>query len=169
MARHEPDADFTAYINARMLWLRRVAYLLCRDWDRADDLAQTAITRLYARWPKVRDSVENLDGYLRTILVNTYLTEQRSPWWRRLSLHQEHDSEPVFEFESDTGLDLQAALNALGPRQRAVIVLRYYCDLSVEQTAAELGCTPSTVKSQSSRGLATLRRVLASDSSLTTP
>ena len=64
MARHEPDADFTPYMSGRMLWLRRVAYLLCRDWDRADDLAQTAITRLYMRWPKVRDSVENLDGYL---------------------------------------------------------------------------------------------------------
>lgn len=169
MARHEPDADFTAYINGRMLWLRRVAYLLCRDWDRADDLAQTAITRLYTRWPKVRDSVENLDGYLRTILVNTYLTEQRSPWWKRLGLPQGHESEPAVEIDSDTGLDLRAALNALAPRQRAVIVLRYYCDLSVEQTAAELGCAPSTVKSQASRGLATLRRALESDSSLTTP
>ena len=177
MARHEPDADFTAYMSGRMLWLRRVAYLLCRDWDRADDLAQTAITRLYMRWPKVRDSVDNLDGYLRTILVNAYLTEQRSPWWKRISLHADHDEDaeqrqsggPAFEFDADTSLDLRAALTALAPRQRAVIVLRYYCDLSVEQTAQELGCMPSTVKSQTARALATLRRVLGSEFPIAAP
>jgi len=165
MVRNESaDAEFTAYINERMLWLRRVAYLLCRDWHRADDLAQTAITRCYARWPKIRGNVDNLDGYLRTILVNVYLTEQRSPWWRRLSLQQDHDGAQAGEADPDIALDLRAALAALAPRQRAVITLRYYCDLSVEQTATELGCTPSTVKSQTSRALVTLRRVLESES-----
>jgi RNA polymerase sigma-70 factor (sigma-E family) len=161
MADPIPDGDFVEYITQRSLWLRRVAYLLCQDWHRADDLAQTAMTRLYAAWPRARQ-VENLDGYLRRILINSYLTEQRKPWWRRQAEELFPADLPAPDADHDAVMDLRRALAILPPRQRAAIVLRYYCDLSVEQTAAELGCSNGTVKSQTSRGLEALRRILAS-------
>ena len=78
MAHHIPDGDFVDYMTGRSLWLRRVAYLLCQDWHQADDLAQTAMTKLYAQWPRAC-AFDHLDAYLRTILVNTYLSESRNP------------------------------------------------------------------------------------------
>ncbi len=160
MAPHIPDGDFVEYMAAHALWLRRVAYLLCQDWDQADDLAQTAMTKLYAHWPRAR-KVENLDAYLRTILVNTFLSEARRPWWKRIAL-LDHvaDDLPAETPDLDASLDVRDALADLPPRQRATLVLRYYCDLTVEQTAAELGCSQGTVKSNTSRGLASLRVLL---------
>ncbi|MEY9861065.1 RNA polymerase sigma-70 factor (sigma-E family) [Catenulispora sp. GAS73] len=167
MAEHQPDRDFVEFVSGRVLWLRRIAFLLCQDWHHADDLAQTALTKLYAVWPKAR-SADNLDAYLRTILVNTYINETRRPFWRRLVTADTgilHDL-PDRVHDSDTELDLRAALAELPARQRAAVVLRYYCDLSVEQTAVELNCSPGTVKSQTARGLATLRRILQAQPSL---
>jgi RNA polymerase sigma-70 factor (sigma-E family) len=143
-------------------WLRRVAYLLCQDWHRADDLVQTAITKLYVHWRRV-SKLENLDAYVRAVLVNTYLAEQRTTWWRRvvpIQSPRERDAAAVTA-DLDVALDLAAALAALPARQRAAVVLRHYCDLSVEEAADVLQCSPGTVKSQTSRGLATLRAALA--------
>jgi RNA polymerase sigma-70 factor (sigma-E family) len=161
MAPHIPDEDFVEYMSLRALWLRRVAYLLCQDWDQADDLAQSAMTRLYAQWPRAR-SFDNLDGYLRRIVVNCFLDETRRPWWRRVVSHDAAGLDPLAarEFDLDAALDLRKALDALPPRQRATIVLRYYCDLSVEQTATELHCSQGTVKSNTARGLSALRTLL---------
>ncbi len=157
------DEAYTAYVSAKVPWLRRVAYLLCEDWHRADDLVQTTITKLYINWRRAA-RVENLDGYVRTILVNTYLAEQRTSWWRRVvPMHQPGEHEAVAAAEAvdiDAGLDTVAALAALPPRQRTAIVLRHYCDLSIEETAAMLGCSTGTIKSQTARGLATLRATL---------
>ncbi len=161
MAKDEPDADFIAFITDRMLWLRRVAFALCQDWHEADDLAQTSIAKFYTRWPRIR-STDNLDGYLRTIVVNTYLSARRGPWWRRVTLHHPPTEAPSFDPDITTRAELRDALAAIPPRQRAAIVLRFYCDLTVEQTAHELGCSPGTVKSQTSRGLAALRRIMES-------
>lgn len=160
MAPHIPDEDFVEYMAAHALWLRRVAYLLCQDWDQADDLAQASMTKLYAHWPRAR-KFDNLDGYLRTILVNTFISETRRPWWRRV-VSPEHITEDlaIETPDLDASLDVRDALAALPPRQRATIVLRYYCDLTVEQTAAELKCSQGTVKSNTSRGLASLRALL---------
>lgn len=167
MAPHIPDEDFVDYLNRRALWLRRVAFLLCQDWNQADDLAQSAMTRLYAQWPRAR-SFDNLDGYLRRILLNCFLDETRRPWWRRLVSHEDADVHPAApEIDLDASLDLRNALAALPPRQRATIVLRYYCDLSVEQTAAELQCSQGTVKSNTSRGLTALRALLESQGGVT--
>jgi RNA polymerase sigma-70 factor (sigma-E family) len=157
--QREQDESYTSYVTARSLWLQRVAYLLCHDWQRAGDLVQTTVTQLYVHWPRA-GKVENLDGYTRTILVRAYLTEQRSAWWRRVSVKAEPPDTAVEPVASEAALDLRAALTALPPRQRAAIVLRFYCDLTVEQTAAELRCSPGTVKSQTSRALAALRRAL---------
>lgn len=162
MAAVQRDAEFTEYVNARAIWLRRTAYLLCQDWHRADDLTQAALLRLYLNWERARD-VEHLDAYARTILVNIYLNEQRSSWWKRIRLAQPAlPPEPQAPNPGDTegSLDLLAALAALPPRQRAALVLRYYCDLSIADTAQLLGCTTGTIKSQTSRGLDTLRHIL---------
>ncbi|MFJ8045628.1 SigE family RNA polymerase sigma factor [Kitasatospora sp. NPDC096147] len=161
MASELRNAEFAAYVAARNGWLRKVAYLLCADWHRADDLVQESITKLYVQWSRVRKA-ENVDGYARKVLVNTFLAEQRTSWWRRTDRTDtplDGALPPVGDLEA--ALDLQRALAALPPRQRATVVLRYYCDLSVEQTADALGCSPGNVKSQSSRGLDALRRSLA--------
>ena len=152
------DEEYTAYVTARLPWLQRVAYLLCQDWHRADDLVQVAITRLYVQWRRA-SGVENIDGYARTVLVRAFLAEQRTAWWRRVSVVGEPPEQPD-QAEQLTDMDLRVALAALPPRQRAAVVLRHYCDLSVEQTADVLNCSSGTVKSQTARGLASLRRAL---------
>ncbi len=168
MAKPDRDAEFTEYVSARQGWLRRVAYLLCGDWHRADDLVQSSITKLYAHWHRA-SRADNVDGYARRTLVNTYLAEQRSGWARWTILHRfggdgggalELEPGPPAVGDLELGLDLKEALARLPPRQRATVVLRFYCDLSVEQTAQIMGCSQGNVKSQSSRGLATLRNLL---------
>ena len=162
MATLRRDAEFTTYVQARRPWLRRIAYLLCHDWHRADDLTQAAFLRLYLNWGRAQRA-ENLDAYVRRILVNVFLNEQRSSWWQRTSHHQvdvdEITRSPTDEV--DGAIDLVVALARIPPRQRAALVLRYYCDLSVAETAALLDCSDGTIKSQSSRGLDALRAVLA--------
>lgn len=162
MIKRDTDAAYVEYVSAKALWFRRVAFLLCRDLDRADDLVQTSITKLYVDWARIRN-VDNLDGYARTIIVNTFLAEQRSPWWKRVTLGHEPELEEIGgEAEDlDLGIDLGEALAEVPPRQRAVLVLRFYCDLSVQEAAAVLGCSTGNVKSQTSRGLSTLRNHLA--------
>lgn len=150
------DDEFTHFATVRLASIRRVAYLLCQDWQRADDLVQTAITRLYVRWARAR-SMEHTEAYLRTILVREYLSEQRSGWARRVSLDAQLPETSYPEPDRDIALDVRAALAALPPRQRATLVLRFYCDLNVEQTAELLGCSVGTVKSQSAKALDALR------------
>lgn len=160
MASAEREAAYTAYVAARLPWLRRVAFLLCRDWHRADDLVQTTVTKLYAGWGRV-GRMENLDGYARKVLINSYLAEQRSPWWKRVAPHGAAIEGGVTgQPDLESALDLRAALRTLAPRQRATLVLRYYEQLSVEETAHALGCSTGNVKSQTARALATLRRTL---------
>ena len=166
MAKPDRDAAFTEYVSARQGWLRRVAYLLCGDWHRADDLVQSSITKLYTQWHRA-SRADNLDAYARRTLVNTFLAEQRSGWAKWTVLNRfgggaepEPEPTPIGTVDLDLGLDLKEALARLPPRQRATVVLRFYCDLSIEQTAQVMGCSAGNVKSQSSRGLATLRNLL---------
>ncbi|MFF2631077.1 SigE family RNA polymerase sigma factor [Kitasatospora griseola] len=161
MAELTRDEEFTAFVASRAVWLRRVAYLLCADWHRADDLVQEAVTRLYLHWGRA-GRADNPDGYARTVLVNVFLAEQRTAWWRRSRPAAQPPERAVPEAaDLAVSLDLQKALAALPPRQRATVVLRYYCDLTVEQTAAAMGCSNGNVKSQSSRALEALRRSTA--------
>ncbi|WP_405021134.1 SigE family RNA polymerase sigma factor [Kitasatospora sp. NBC_00070] len=162
MAKVSRDAEFTAFVTSRSGWLRKVAYLLCTDWHRADDLVQECIAKLYVNWHRATRA-DNLDGYARTVLVNTFLAEQRTSWWRRTARGQAvvDGAAPIGELEAS--LDLRRALAALPARQRATVVLRYYCDLTVDQTAEALGCSAGNVKSQTSRGLDTLRRTLTDE------
>ena len=89
--------------------------------------------------------------------MREFLSEQRSGWARRVSLDATTPDSPGFAPDRDTVLDVQMALAALPPRQRATLALRFYCDLSVEQTAVLLGCSAGTVKSQTAKGIAALR------------
>ncbi len=150
------DDEFTEFASTKIATMRRVAYLLCQDWQRADDLVQAAITRLYVRWDRAR-TLEHVDGYARMILVREYLGERRSGWARRVALDAAVPDTPGPVPDRDTALDLRAALASLPPRQRATVVLRYYCDLSVEQTAELLGCSTGTIKSQTAKAIQTLR------------
>jgi RNA polymerase sigma-70 factor (sigma-E family) len=153
------DAEYTEYVSARLAALRRVAYLLCHDWYRADDLVQAAITRLYLHWGRAR-TVEHRDAYARAVLVREFLEECRSSWVRRVTLHGQLPDVAGHVTDPAAALDVRTALAVLPPRQRATLVLRFYCDLNIDQTAQVLGCSPGTVKSQTAKGLAALRRVL---------
>jgi RNA polymerase sigma-70 factor (sigma-E family) len=153
------DAEYVEFVQSRLTWLRRVAYLLCQDWHSADDLVQVAITRLFTHWPRVQ-RMDNVDGYVRTILFRAFLSDQRSTWRGRVVLVSSPPDKVASGTDHDTVLDIRQALTAVPPRQRATLVLRFYCDLDVEQAAAALGCSPGTVKSQTAKGLAAMRREL---------
>ena len=151
----ERDADFSAYMHARQPGLLRTAYLLTGDRHTAEDLVQVAFAKLYLSWERVRDR-EALDGYVRRILVN-----EHNSLWRRAWKRREHATDDLPESglhdTYDEGSDLWAAIQSLPRRTRAVIVLRYYEDLSEAEIAEALGISRGTVKSQASRGLGLLR------------
>ncbi|MEU8657578.1 SigE family RNA polymerase sigma factor [Actinoplanes philippinensis] len=154
------DIAFAEYFAARSSAMRATAFLLCGDWHRAEDLTQSAFTKLYLRWNRVQRH-ESLDPYLRRVLISSFIDEGRWGWWRRERPHDariEHAADPE---PSEDRVTLMRALAQVPPRQRAVLVLRYWQDLSVEETAAALGCTAGTVKSQAARGLETLRTLVA--------
>jgi RNA polymerase sigma-70 factor (sigma-E family) len=149
------EADYREFVVSRYDALRRVAYLLCRDWHTADDLVSITLGKLYRHWHRGKDA-HNLDAYVRAMLTRTWLDELRRPWRREIAT----ESLPEAVQPAPTPTDRVALLTLLGrlpPRQRAVVVLRHYCDLSVEETADILGISAGAVKSQSARGLAALR------------
>jgi RNA polymerase sigma-70 factor (sigma-E family) len=150
------DDEFTQYVIVRLGSMRRMAYLLCQDWQRADDLVQSAITRLYIHWGRA-GAVQHPDAYARTVLVREFLAEQRLGWHRKVSLDVPLPDTPPAGPDLETVLDIRAALASLPPRQRATIVLRFHCDLTVEQTAQLLGCSAGTVKSQTAKAIDALR------------
>ncbi|WP_432978262.1 SigE family RNA polymerase sigma factor [Dactylosporangium sp. CA-233914] len=157
------EEEFHEFARSRMPALRRAAYLLCGDWSRGDDVVQRTLTDVYARWKRVR-GFDNIDAYVRTVLVHRFIDEQRRGWWSRVHLVErlpDRSVEDVALQSVAVGLDLRNALAELPPRQRAVLVLRFFCDMSVEQTADALRCAPGTVKSQTSAALGTMRRILA--------
>ncbi|OLF10269.1 RNA polymerase subunit sigma-24 [Actinophytocola xinjiangensis] len=150
------EAAYRDYVTARMDSLRRVAYLLCRDWHTADDLVSVTITKLYRHFARVKDEVR-LDGYVRRIMLRVWLDERRRPWRREQPTADLPDVEQPTRHEVVDRAQVLDLLDGLPPRQRAAVVLRLYCDLSVAETAEILGCTAGTVKSQTARGLDTLR------------
>jgi RNA polymerase sigma-70 factor (sigma-E family) len=153
------EREYVDYVTGRLPLLKRAAYLLCGDSDRADDLVQSTITRLFVHWARASQA-ENLDGYVHRILVRRYLDEQRLRWSRvRMTsmLPERVEQFPTGVEDADV---VQAALRTLPNGQRAVLVLRFLCDLSVDSTAAALHCSPGNVKAQTSRGLHALRALL---------
>jgi RNA polymerase sigma-70 factor (sigma-E family) len=148
------EAAFRDYVSARMERLRRTAYLYCRDWHTADDLVGTTLVKLYEHWHRAQRA-GNLDAYVHGMLAHAWLDERRRPWRRERSVPELPESTASRAAGDDA--DLLALLAELPPRRRACVVLRFYCDLSVEQTAEILGISPGTVKSQTARGLDALR------------
>lgn len=136
--------------------------MLCGDWHRADDLTQLAFVRLASSWHRLRDP-EAVDSYVRTCLLRSYLSDQRRAWRRREWATAEVPEPGGVPDTAEVAADRVTVMRALGqvpPRQRAVLVCRYYEGLDVATTAALLGCSEGTVKSQTARGLDGLRRLL---------
>lgn len=152
MSGPSPEAEFEEFFLARGPALRRIAYVVVRDWHVADDVTQSAMTKLYRAWPRIRR--ESLEAYARRTVVNEAISAIRRP--RREWPSADVPDTPAPEI-TDHGLDLDRALGLLAPQQRAIVALRFLDDLSVSEVAAALGVAEGTVKSQTSRGLATLR------------
>jgi RNA polymerase sigma-70 factor (sigma-E family) len=151
------DADFAAYMQARQASLLRTAYLLTGDRHTAEDLTQTAFAKLYLAWDKVRDQ-GSIDGYVRRIVVNEHNSLWRRAWKRReLSSDQLPENPHHDTYDGGAGRELWELVQTLPRKARAVVVLRYYEEMTEAETAEVLGISVGTVKSQSSRALAALR------------
>ncbi|MEU1618891.1 SigE family RNA polymerase sigma factor [Streptomyces sp. NPDC005722] len=161
------DADFDEFVTARGHRLLKVAWLLTGDAHLAEDLLQTVLVKVWPKWGAIAGG--NPEAYVRKALVNTHLS-----WWQRRwrgEVPHPHDhltalagpgaGAAVDPFATvDREQWLSDAIRLLPPRQRAVVVLRYFEDLSVEETAQVLGCRPGTVRSHTSKALAMLREHL---------
>lgn len=159
MSAASRDEEFSAFVAARQAHLRRIAYAVCGDWHRADDLLQTALVKLYVAWPRLhRDGRQ--EAYTRQIIVRSNIDESRRPWRRERPGLDGHDPAARPGLGTEERSALFDALQDLPVGQRKVVVLRHWLGLSVEETAAELGISTGTVKSQSSRALHTLQSVL---------
>lgn len=159
----ERSSEFVAFTRAHRADLVRTATLLCAgDVALAEDVVQQALTRLYLSWSRVRRAASPL-AYARTTLTHAFIDETRRAHRRRETTYA--DPEPAHQATTE-GPDVElrqvmlAALASLGPRQRAVVVLRHWHDLDVAETARILDCSTGTVKSQNARALAHLRAVL---------
>ena len=151
------DEEFVAFMAASQGRLCRVAYLVCGDWHRAEDIVQTALAQVYARWSRIRPE-DGPGGYAHRAVVNAAIDELRRPWRREQAAENLPDRAALVE--DGITLAVVHALAALPARQRAVVVLRYVEDLDVETTARLLGISTGTVKSQAAKGLAGLRVLL---------
>jgi RNA polymerase sigma-70 factor (sigma-E family) len=156
----EDEWSFDAFVRARMPALLRFAHALTGDPHTAADLVQDALERTGVRWSKLRRT-DDPEAYVRRAIVNG-----RTSRWRKLRRESLVDAVPEPRGQADPSThdaDLWRLLATLPARQRAVVVLRYYEDMSEDQIARTLGCAPGTVKSQSSKALAKLRAALADD------
>jgi RNA polymerase sigma-70 factor (sigma-E family) len=147
--------------------LARLAYLLCGDHDLADDLVQNCLIRMYGAWCRI-EQPDGVDAYVRRVLLRCWLSERRVTWRRLESRHSpvpdhvDERADPTQGVESAHFREvLRRALAEIPDRQRAAVILRYWSQLSVAETADALRCSEGTVKSQAARGLAALRTALA--------
>lgn len=169
----DEEDTFRRFASGAADQLGRLAYLLCGDRHLAEDLVQSCLIKMYLAWHRIAHK-DNAHGYARRVLVRCWLNELRTPW--RRSESRDGVVPDIPDDGADPALDvgaghvravLRRALGTLPPRQRATVVLRYWMQLSVAETAAAMRCSEGNVKSQSARGLATLRAAL-SDTNQTT-
>ncbi len=154
------EAEFTAFVAERGQSLLRIAHALTGDSRAAEDLVQGALAKAYARWPRIHGDAE---AYVRKILYNDRISGWRRAGRQREVFMAEVPETPGREHDVAERLALRQALLTLSDRQRAVLVLRYLEDRTVEETAEVLGCRPGTVASQASRALAKLRALIGGD------
>ena len=152
----ETDDEFQDFMRGRWPAMVRLAYTLTGDQGHAEDIAQAAFAKAYASWGRVRRAGDP-NAYVRQIVIH-----ENSKRFRRQRVREDLQAAvPEQAFDDDNAMAertvLREALNLLGPRQRAVLVLRFWLDMSEAATARALGCSVGTVKSQTSRALATLR------------
>lgn len=152
------EGDFTEFVQASWPGLYRTAFMLLGDRGLAEDLAQTALTKTYTSWTRIENR-SAARAYAHRTLLNT-----AASWFRKKGWRKEYPSPELPETSdaNDVGSrsEIMEALAELPPRQRAVIVLRFYEDMSVAATADVLGCSGGTVKSQTSEALSKLRTLL---------
>lgn len=156
-AAHE--SEFREYTAATLRTTHYFVYLSCGDWQRAEDLTQSAYEKLYLAWPRI--DAAKADAYLRRTIVNMLINQSKRAWFRRERSHAEppergRSGEPATEDR----MVLLDALSRLPSRQRATLVLRFWEDRSVQQTAAAMNCSESTVKSQTAHAVKAMRRLL---------
>lgn len=161
--RSDQEDEFRQYVVSRTERLRRFAYLCCGDWHRAEDAVQTALLRLYRSWNRAKR--KSVDGYARRIIVNLLIDEYRLVWFRRVHVSDRLPERvlPDTGGGSDQRMVLTEALMRLPQRQRAAVVLRFWEDLSIEQTAKVMGCSNGSVKNLTMRGLSALRGLLTDE------
>ncbi|GAB1821594.1 SigE family RNA polymerase sigma factor [Herbidospora sp. RD11066] len=154
MDRYE---GFREFLRARQMALMRTSYLLCGDAHQAEEMLQSVLVRVAGNWRRIA-AEGNPEAYVRRSLVNEHIS-----WWRRqrraLTFAPPSRAGRDPGDESVRRIVLWQALARLTPRQRAVLVLRFYEDRSIQETAGLLGCSPGTVKSQTSHALGRLRAV----------
>jgi RNA polymerase sigma-70 factor (sigma-E family) len=160
------DDDFAEYAQARAIRLRQRAYLLCRDWHLAQDLTQITLAKLFVSWRRAIRA-NNIDAYTAKIMARVFLDHARLRSSHEIVMAE---PEPNAVRSGPAGPELRLtlldALGQLPPRDRAILVLRYWEDHSVETVANLLGVSHGTVKTQSMRALGKLRTVLGTESSL---
>lgn len=163
MRSAQRDAAFTAYYEARAAAVRKTAFMLCGDWHLAEDLTQIAFAKVYRVWDRLEDH-GTLDRYVRQVVLRCFLDNRRKPWRREFATTPDSPVLDGVTHDRDSTDERHVLLRALArvpPRRRAVLVLRYWEDLPVDQVAELLGCSSGTVRSQASRGLDDLRAALA--------
>jgi RNA polymerase sigma-70 factor (sigma-E family) len=164
--RAEDEAEFAELVASVSHRLFRTAYAACGDRQLAQDAVQTALISAYRSWRRVREAA-NPEAYLRRMVLNELFRARRRKWWTATSLRAEvPESSPAPSPESSVveHVVVWDAICRLPPRQRAVVVLRYYEGLSEAEIGEALGIRPGTVKSQSAAAMAHLRRALVDDS-----
>jgi RNA polymerase sigma-70 factor (sigma-E family) len=150
--------DFVEFAAAAVPRLRRTAFLLCGDWHMAEDLAQTTLTKMFVHWRRIKRQ-DAVFSYASRTLVNTYIASRRGRKSGEI-VTDEVPEQMLMPDSPETRMVVMSALATLAPRARAVVVLRFWADMSVQQVAEALGCSEGTVKSQTARALDKMRPIL---------
>lgn len=157
------DEEFTAFVAASAPRLRRIAYLMCRDWHLAQDLTQITLAKMYASWGRIRRST-NLQAYSRRVLMNAVFDQKKRRSDSEIVLAElPEPPEHLPGSTTDLHVTLMRALATLPVRDQAIVVLRHWEDQSVETVAGILGVSASVVKMQNARALSRLRALLGED------
>jgi RNA polymerase sigma-70 factor (sigma-E family) len=156
------ETTYEEYVAARWATLYRTAYLMAGNHADAEDLVQTALVKVYAAWSRVA-AADAPDAYVRRVLTNTFLSSKRPLRVARERLVDQVPEQSTPPAGSEDRLSIWPHVSSLPPRQRAVIVLRYYEDLSEQQIADALGCSTGTVKSNASLALKSLRARMSAE------
>ncbi|GAA3026824.1 SigE family RNA polymerase sigma factor [Kitasatospora albolonga] len=160
--------EFEEFASTRSRRLFQIAYLMCGDWHQAQDLVQITLAKMFTVWGRLRRGRDEpgLDAYARKVLLRMYLSQRRLRRSTEVVSAELPEQLTLGNEESDLRVTLVAALAQLPPRNRAVVVLRYLEDHSVESVSELLGCSPGAVKTLTTRSLAKLRGILGADREL---